>query len=215
MKSLEKYKTILWDFDGVILDSMPVRELGFRTVLKNYPHNQIEELIKFHQENGGWSRFVKIRYFFEKIRKEEVSTDFIQSLCNEFSSVMKSKLTSKELLISDSLDFIKRNHLTFQMHIVSGSEHGELNFLCKELGINSFFLSINGSPTSKIQHVSNLIEENSYDCREVILIGDSRNDWEAATANGIHFAGFNNIEIENLGEFYIYRFDFPNHFKVV
>lgn len=215
MKSLEKYKTILWDFDGVILDSMPVRELGFRTVLKNYPTDQVEELLKFHRANGGWSRFVKLRFFFEKIRREEVSADLIQDLSKEFTEIMKSKLNSKDLLITDSLDYIKSNHLNFQMHIVSGSEHQELNFLCKELGIDSYFLSIHGSPTSKVELVYNSIRRNSYDQNEVILIGDSRNDWEAASANGIHFAGYNNAEIENLGEFYISRFDFLKFFKVV
>lgn len=206
MKSLEKYKTILWDFDGVILDSMPVRELGFRTVLKNYPTDQVEALLKFHRANGGWSRFVKLYYFFEKIRKEEVSADLIQDLSKEFTEIMKSKLTSKDLLISDSLDFIKRNYLNFQMHIVSGSEHQELNFLCKELGIDSYFLSIHGSPTSKIDLVSNLIQSNSYDRMELVLIGDSKNDAEAAEANGIDFVGFNCTDIQNLGRFYIHSF---------
>ena len=28
-------KTILWDFDGVILDSMEVRDFGFREIFKN------------------------------------------------------------------------------------------------------------------------------------------------------------------------------------
>lgn len=206
MKSLENYKTIFWDFDGVILDSMPVRELGFRTVLKNFPTDQVEELIKFHRANGGWSRFVKLRYFFEEIRKEDVSKDLIEDLSEEFSAVMKAKLTSKDLLITDSLGFILDNHLNYQMHIVSGSEHQELNFLCKELEIDSFFLSIQGSPTSKIDLVANLIQSNSYDRMEVILIGDSHNDWEAAEASGIHFAGYNNTEILNLGKFYISRF---------
>ena len=31
---LDLYKTILWDFDGVIMDSMPVRDKGFEIVLE-------------------------------------------------------------------------------------------------------------------------------------------------------------------------------------
>lgn len=205
MKSLKKYRTILWDFDGVILDSMPVRELGFRTVLKNYPSDQVEELIKFHRANGGWSRFVKLLYFFEKIRKEEVSAGLIQDLSKEFTMIMKSKLTSEDLLISDSLDYIKRNYLNFQMHIVSGSEHQELNFLCKALGIDSYFLSIHGSPTSKIDLISNLIQSNSYDRMELVLIGDSKNDAEAAEANKIDFFGYNNLALKK-NEKYIDNF---------
>ena len=28
-------KTIFWDFDGVILDSMPIRDYGFRKIWKS------------------------------------------------------------------------------------------------------------------------------------------------------------------------------------
>jgi beta-phosphoglucomutase-like phosphatase (HAD superfamily) len=56
MKNLENYKVLLWDFDGVMMDSMPVRELGFRQVLERFPKDQVDELLQFHRKNGGWSR---------------------------------------------------------------------------------------------------------------------------------------------------------------
>ena len=37
-------KTILWDFDGVILSSHEIRELGFKVALEKYPQEQIEAL---------------------------------------------------------------------------------------------------------------------------------------------------------------------------
>ncbi|HIO70318.1 MAG TPA: HAD family hydrolase, partial [Campylobacterales bacterium] len=60
-------KNIIFDFDGVILDSMPIREFGFRQIFKDFPKDRVEKLIEFHRKNGGWSRFIKIRYFFENI----------------------------------------------------------------------------------------------------------------------------------------------------
>ena len=33
------FKTILWDFDGVILDSMKIRDWGFEEVFKNFKKN--------------------------------------------------------------------------------------------------------------------------------------------------------------------------------
>ena len=49
-------KNILWDFDGVILDSMQVRDYGFRKIFEEHSHEQVEKLIKYHRTNGGWSR---------------------------------------------------------------------------------------------------------------------------------------------------------------
>ncbi|MCT7599787.1 hypothetical protein [Aliarcobacter butzleri] len=41
-------KTIFWDFDGVILHSMPIRDYGFREIFKEFDkellHNKIYKL---------------------------------------------------------------------------------------------------------------------------------------------------------------------------
>lgn len=206
MKNLEKYKTILWDFDGVLLDSMPVREYGFRTVLRGYPENQVEQLVQFHQANGGLSRYVKFRYFFEEIRKEEISEAQVLALSQDFSELMKERLISKSLLISDSVEFVKSAHSKKVMHIVSGSDEKELRYLCEILGLSSYFLSINGSPTPKNKLVATLISGLSLTEKEVLLIGDSLNDAEAARVNEIDFAGYNNLSLTNEGVFYIRSF---------
>ncbi|SHO65383.1 HAD family hydrolase [Algoriphagus zhangzhouensis] len=196
MKDLEKYEVILWDFDGVILDSMPTRELGFRKVLEEYPKEQVEELIQFHYKNGGWSRYVKFRYFFEEILGKEVTTDFISELCSKFSRIMLDLLSSKELLILDSLGYIQGNFSNQEMHIVSGSDQKELRLLCQQLDIHTYFSSINGSPTPKIELVKNLLQIIPFSRSEIVLIGDSRNDLEAAEINGIDFFGYNNWDLQ-------------------
>ena len=39
-------KNILWDFDGVILDSMKIRDWGFREIFKDFDKNAVEKLVK-------------------------------------------------------------------------------------------------------------------------------------------------------------------------
>lgn len=85
MISLKNKKNIFWDFDGVLMDSMPVRNKGFELVLKDYPEEQVQELMAFHLKNGGLSRYVKFRYFFEEIRKETISEDEVSIWASKFS----------------------------------------------------------------------------------------------------------------------------------
>jgi phosphoglycolate phosphatase-like HAD superfamily hydrolase len=183
----EKYETIIWDFDGVIMDSMPIRSKGFELVLSDYPLNQVSELINFHNANGGLSRYVKFRYFFEKIRNEEVSDLKLKSLTSKFSEIMLSNLVNKDLLINDSLNFIKENFNHFNMHIASGSDGNELNIICRELELSKYFISINGSPTPKNTIVKTILEDNKLNRHKVVLIGDSMNDYDAAKINEIDF----------------------------
>lgn len=186
------FDSILWDFDGVILDSMPIRSDGFIEVLKNFPEDEVNDLLDYHLRNGGLSRYVKFRYFFEEIRGEKVSDGKVQEMANSFSEVMRQMLVNPSLLINDSLDFIREYCESVPMHIVSGSDGNELRFLCEALEISKYFQSINGSPTPKKELVRTLLKEHNYAKDNVVLIGDSLNDYEAAADNDIGFLAYNN-----------------------
>jgi phosphoglycolate phosphatase-like HAD superfamily hydrolase len=203
---LSKYNFILWDFDGVIIDSNPARVLGFERVLKNYPSDQVNELLEYHRKNGGLSRYVKLRYFFEKIRQEQVSEERILEMANQFSVLMKEILTGPNLLIQDSVSFIKENASKVPMHIVSGSDGTELRYLCNQLGIADYFKSISGSPTPKTELVKQLIDSGEIVGYESCFIGDAGNDYDAANANGIDFYGYNNLDLKGIGKGYIDHF---------
>ncbi|MBB5635200.1 phosphoglycolate phosphatase-like HAD superfamily hydrolase [Pedobacter cryoconitis] len=203
---LSKYKVLLWDFDGVIMDSMPIRSKGFELVLAKYPKEQVDELMAFHEANGGLSRYVKFRYFFEEIRKEPVTEEQVLVLAAKFSEIMLSLLMDKGLLIQDSVEFIKNNQENFQMHIVSGSDGKELKIINESVGLSGYFKTINGSPTPKKQLVEDVLAAYQYDKKDVILIGDSINDLDAASFNDISFAGYNNTELKRVSENYIEQF---------
>ena len=204
---LDKFKVILWDFDGVLMNSNSVRDLGFEKVLATYPAEQVKVLMNYHKANGGLSRYVKFRYFFEKVRNEVVSEEHIQELAKKFSLIMREILFDQSLLIQDSIQFVRENFTKFKMHIVSGSDGVELNALCKHLEIDKYFITIEGSPTAKNELVKQLLNSYNYIPNECILIGDSINDLEAAKINNISFAAYNNKnlstpEILTINHFY-------------
>jgi phosphoglycolate phosphatase-like HAD superfamily hydrolase len=189
-------KTIFFDFDGVILDSMPIRDYGFRKIFEEYPIELVDKLIEYHQLNGGLSRFHKIKYFYNELLEKNISDKKIEQYANQFSIIMKEELINKKYLINETVDFIKENYDSFNLHIVSGSEQNELRYLCKELDVAKYFKTIEGSPTPKNDLVKNRLEIEKYNSNEAILIGDSINDYEAANVNGLKFYGFNNIELK-------------------
>ena len=121
-------KNILFDFDGVIIDSMPIREAGFRLIFQDFDQYLVDKLIDYHNQNGGLSRYAKIKYFFEVVLGKTISENDILKFAHKFSLIMREKLTNKKYLINDTLDFLKENHDRFNLHIVSGSDENELRF---------------------------------------------------------------------------------------
>ncbi len=194
-------KNILFDFDGVILNSMKIKGDGFVELFKKYPQEKVKLLETYHYANGGVSRFEKIRYFFRDIGKTEISEPEVESLATQFGEIIAEKLFDTANLIADTIAYIQQNCDKYNCHIVSGAEHHELNNLCTHFKIADYFKSIEGSPTIKSDLIRNLLQKNSYQPHETILIGDSINDYEAARANGIAFYGFNNIALKPLGKY--------------
>ena len=194
-------KTILWDFDGVILDSMKIKGDGFMELFKEYPESYLLELEKYHYLNGGVSRFDKIRYFYNEIIKENITKEEVEKLANKFAKIIEIKLGNKDNLIGDTIKFIKNSHKKYNFHIVSGAEHQELNNLCKNFELTQYFISIDGSPTKKDILVGNVLEEYKYKKNETILIGDAITDYNASVKNGIQFYGYNNIDLKKFGNY--------------
>jgi len=74
------------------------------------------------------------------------------------------------------------------------------------MGIDQYFVSIQGSPTPKIELVTGVLTQNAYSKENTVLVGDSLNDLDAALNNGINFIGYNNLELKNTGLQYIVNF---------
>jgi HAD superfamily hydrolase (TIGR01549 family) len=199
-------KNIIFDFDGVILNSVPTKTEAFRKLFETFSREEVQKLLDYHIENGGVSRYLKIKYFFEKILHQVISEEEIQSYAHRYSELTKEELINPKYLIEDAVNFIQQNSQKYNMHIASGADEQDLQYICKKLDLRKYFLSISGSPIKKADIVSKILSDNKYIQQETILIGDSINDHEAAHLNGIKFYGYNNERLE-------YKFDYIKTFR--
>lgn len=190
-------KNIIFDFDGVILDSVPTKTEGFKKLFKNFSTDEVNKLVLYHELNGGKSRYVKIKYFFNELLHKDISEQEILEYANKYSEITKEELTNPKYIIEDTLNFIKRNYKKYEMHIASGADEEDLKYICEKLDLTKYFLSINGSPKIKSEIVKDILLDNRYDINETILIGDSVNDFDSAKDNGIDFFAYNNQKLKS------------------
>ena len=87
-----KYQHIIFDFDGVLVESNEIRFNGFRKLFKGYPREQVEELVAYARANGGISRYKKIAYFFNEIRKEAITPASVNKWAEQFSKLVEEDI---------------------------------------------------------------------------------------------------------------------------
>ena len=85
-------KTIFWDFDGVILDSMPIRDYGFAKIFEEFDKELVDKILEYHTLNGGLSRYVKIRYFYNILlikRSDDFERWIKETMCKRSTKIYK------------------------------------------------------------------------------------------------------------------------------
>jgi HAD superfamily hydrolase (TIGR01549 family) len=200
---LSHCSTLIFDFDGVILDSNPIKEEGFRQLFTEYGEDKANQMVEYHRKNGGLSRYHKIRYFFTELLGSPADDKTVERLANRFSDITMQLLRNPDLCIADTITYIKHVHSKKDVFIASASDEQDLKKLCQHHNIETLFDGIYGSPKAKAAIVSGILQSrNAEDC---VLVGDSLNDVNAAQKNGIAFIGYNNSEL-NIHHPYINQF---------
>lgn len=183
-----RYRNIIFDFDGVLVESNEIRFNGFRKLFKGYPQEQVEKLVNYAKANGGVSRYKKIAYFFSEIRQEPIPKESVNEWADQFSKLVEQDIVEAQP-VEGSLEFLEKYGDHFGFSIVSGSDQTELRRICEKRKIDHFFKSILGSPTEKKDNIAALLSDLNWSHKESLYVGDSNNDLEAAKVNNLEFIG--------------------------
>tara|TARA_B100001250_G_C19561558_1_gene683539 strand:+ start:164 stop:805 length:642 start_codon:yes stop_codon:yes gene_type:complete len=175
-------KQIIFDFDGVILNSHKIKTKAFYKLFKKYGHKNAKKAVKYHLNNTGVSRFVKFKYILKKIIKIKPQKNILEQLDKEFSDFCEMKI--KNLKPSKSLlNFLKLEKKNFIFFISTGTPQKDINKILKRKKINHFFRKAYGSPRKKTSHIKE-IKKNGL---STLFIGDSVEDLYSAKVTATQF----------------------------
>jgi phosphoglycolate phosphatase-like HAD superfamily hydrolase len=186
MIELNKYNTIIFDCDGVILNSNFQKIEAYRNTALAYGASklQAEELVAHHVELTGISRYVKFKYFLKEIMSEEITDYSMKKLVDTLNEEVINLL--KDCEIASGIEKLKSQTKKSIWMVASGGDQEELRFLFKEKNITSYFEGgIYGSPSSKHQIVEEKLKSNSF--LPALFLGDSLYDIETAQKFNLDF----------------------------
>ena len=189
-------KAIIFDVDGVIIESAEIKTKAFAMLFADYP-DKVPEFIAYHQKNAGISRYVKFRHFYEKLLGQELSAQKEAELGERFSQIALEGVLNAPFT-PGAIEFLRRNKDRYHFFIASGTPEEELRHITDRRQLSHFFREIHGTPRQKDEIIKDILDRYSLQKEEVVFIGDAESDRAAAERVGIFFIARINPESEQL-----------------
>lgn len=194
--SLDSYATLVFDCDGVVLDSNKVKTQAFYQAALPYGEAAAQALADYHVANGGVSRYKKFAYFLENIATKSIAGVTLDTLLKSYADHVITGLLNCDI----ATDLVELRERTPNMRwlIVSGGDQSELRSVFDQRGLSALFDGgIFGSPDIK-EAILDREQSNGTITSPALFLGDSKYDYKAATGAKIDFVFMSNwSEVEN------------------
>ncbi|MCF7822822.1 MAG: HAD-IA family hydrolase [Candidatus Marinimicrobia bacterium] len=181
-------KAIIFDYDGVIAESVQVKTEAFAELYRPFGSEIVNKVILHHEANGGISRFEKFKMYHEQYLNIPLDEKGIDRLAQEFSDIILKKVIDSPY-IRGAEDFLKTWHTKYDLFISTGTPESEIKTILKTKDIYKYFKAVYGSPESKGIHIQRIITAHAYKNGEMVFVGDATTDRDAARQAGIEFIG--------------------------
>ena len=178
-------KAVIFDFDGVILESAEIKTEAFLELFAGYPA-QHDAILRHHIENLGISRYRKFEWIYRELLDEPLDEDLSRSLGERFSVIVLEKILACSF-VPGAIELLEILAPRIPLFVASGTPQEELETVVAARGIGGFFREIWGTPLSKIEIIKSIMTRYSLSAPDVVFIGDGISDYRAAKETGVSF----------------------------
>ena len=179
---------LVFDCDGIILESVPVKTRAFARITEPYGDEARDRMVMYHKVHGGVSRYKKFEWFFREVLGREITSEESAAWGRRYAELAFEEVCRCDLVpgIQEVLDRWKGR---LPLYVCSGAPHEELLQVLEGRGLDHYFVKIYGSPPAKTELLHQIVREAGVDPAETLMVGDSPTDWQAAEAVGTLFYG--------------------------
>lgn len=176
---------VVWDFDGVIKESLGVKTDAFAQLFAPYGPDVVARVKAHHEAHGGMSRFEKIPIYLG-YAGEEVTETRVNGMCQEFARLVQQRVVDSPW-VPGVEHYLRSNPHRQVFVLVSATPQSELEQIVQSLRVRECFADVFGAPTGKTEAIRLTLTRHSTLPEDSLMIGDAGADLEAARANRVPF----------------------------
>jgi phosphoglycolate phosphatase-like HAD superfamily hydrolase len=181
-----KIRAIVFDCDGVILESTDIKTEAFRALFEKGHPDRLAEILDYHVRHMGISRYVKFRRICTDILGEEYSPAREARLAAEFSRLVFDRVL-KCPVVPGTREFLREARGRYRCFVASGTPYEELELILRRRRLLGYFEGAWGSPAKKPDVIRRVLRDGPFRKGEVVFVGDAESDWRAAKETGVRF----------------------------
>jgi HAD superfamily hydrolase (TIGR01549 family) len=182
---VSELRAVVFDFDGVILESVDVKTRAFAALFADWPEHE-DEIVGLHVENAGISRFEKFVRIYRDILRLPLTDAELARLGDDFAKLIRAEMQSCAFVpgARELLDELAKRYPLF---IASGTPEAEMREIVDQRGLGSLFTGVYGSPAKKGAILRHISDEHGFATDELVFVGDALSDYEGAREAGVAF----------------------------
>ena len=181
-------RAIIFDFDGVILDSVDIKTKAFARLFEEHGSEVVEQVVAYHLAQCGVSRFRKFAHIYAHILHRPMPEGESERLGEKFSALVFDEVV-KAAWIPGALEFLRDHHTRYQCFVASGTPQDELARIVRLRGLERYFTGVFGTPATKEEITRGIFARHGFEAGEAIFVGDALTDCHAAKACAVRFVG--------------------------
>jgi HAD superfamily hydrolase (TIGR01549 family) len=187
MKStfLNQYDVIIFDCDGVLLDTNLLKCEAFGKAVEGYPTEIVESFVDHCRKTFGISRYVKFKEFLSDYANESFQEDKYRFLLNNYAKTCKEIYGYAQFTPGSEKLLLELSNRSRNLYVASGSDERELNEVFKARNLSKYFNGIYGSPKTKLECTSIIL--SNHPNKKAVFIGDALSDMKTAKEHDIEF----------------------------
>ncbi|MHC8597357.1 HAD family hydrolase [Arenicellales bacterium IMCC55707] len=178
---------ILLDFDGVILDSVSIKDEAFLSLFSNHGPETQGKAKEFWFNTRGMNRAKRIRKGFFESTNINLTEKQLTSLIDLYKKRIMSSMMNAHW-VKGAIEF-----LSTQQHgpvfIVTAAPEEEVRSVIAKRQISQYIQGVYGGPRSKVDNIAMVFADAQREITKTIFVGDSLNDLTSAQFYSIPFLG--------------------------